>query len=148
MSPSLYWLIAAAILFALEAFGLPGIGFLFAAIGAFMTAGAIELGLIDPLNHVMQFALFFVITCATAIVLWKKLKAWHMNPADKAYSNIVGTQAIVVDTLSGDGGTVRWSGTLMQAKLQSGTVTTLQTGAKVTVTHVHGNVLTVVPKQE
>lgn len=146
MTVSVYWLMAAAVWFALEAFGIPGIGFLFAGIGAFFTAGMVELGLIDPSHYVMQFAVFFVITTAATALMWKKLKSWRLNPNAPHYSNIVGTEAVVVDTVDHDAGTVRWSGTLMQARLQHGTVAVLQTGAKVTITAVHGNVLTVIPK--
>jgi hypothetical protein len=41
---------------------------------------------------------------------------------------------------------VHWSGTLMQARLQVGTVAELPVGARTTITAVDGNILTVAPR--
>ncbi len=147
MSNSLYWLIASAVLFALEAFGIPGIGFLFAGLGAIVTAGLIEAGILAPDDLVSQWALFFVVTTASAIVLWRKMKTWRMNPNAPEYSNMVGTEATVTSAISGTGeGQVRWSGTLMRAKLADHSAASLAEGAAVTVTRVEGNTLFVTLK--
>jgi len=147
MSNSLYWLIASAVFFALEAFGIPGLGFLFAGIGAIATAGLIEAGVIAPADLVSQWALFFVITVASAIVLWRKIKAWRMNPNAPEYSNIIGTEAVVTSAISGTGeGQARWSGTLMRARLADHTAPSLAEGTVVTITRVEGNTLFVTAK--
>lgn len=147
MSNSLYWLIASAILFALEAFGAPGVGFLFAAVAAILTAAIIELGLIDPSNDVMQFAIFFVLTAATAALLWKKLKKWRLNPNAPNYSNIVGTEGIVSSGgITGHAeGVVLWSGTRMRARLND-PAQSIAEGQAVTIVRVDGNILYITAK--
>lgn len=147
VSNSVLWLLAGAVLFAVEAFGLPGIGFLFAAIGAVIAGIAIELGLIGMDDIIAQWAVFFIATTFFAVLLWKKIKAWRLDPNAPHYSNILGTEATVIGTLTEGGGSVKWSGTTMRAKLASGSGTAnLGDGAAVVVTAVDGNVLTVVPK--
>lgn len=147
MTISVYWLITAAVFLALEAFGIPGIGFLFAGIAAFIVGLAVELRLIDALNYTAQGAVFFVLTCAFAVALWKKLKHWRLNPNAPVYSNILGTEATVTRPLiGGEEGEVRWSGTLMRARLQPGSAAEALVGATVIVTAIEGTLLTVTPK--
>jgi membrane protein implicated in regulation of membrane protease activity len=148
MSNATYWLIASAILLGLEAFGIPGIGFLFAGIAAFTTALLIELGLLSADALVLQWALFFIVTGLSAALLWRKLKSWRMNPNTPEYSNIVGTEATVAALgLSGKNeGHVNWSGTQMRARLADETAPALTAGATVTITRVEGNVLFVTAK--
>ena len=147
MSNSLYWLIASAVFFALEAFGIPGIGFLFAGVGAVVAAALIELGVLAADAIVAQWAIFFVVTAASAAMFWRKLKQWRMDPNAPEYSNIVGTEATVTAAISGNGeGQVRWSGTLMRARLADHTAAPLESGAHVTVTRVEGNILYVTAK--
>lgn len=147
MTISVYWLIAAAILLALEAFGIPGIGFLFAGLAAFVVGLAVELRVIPALNYAAQGAVFFAVTCLFAALLWKKLKHWRLNPNGPVYSNIIGTEATVTQPLIGDGvGEVRWSGTLMRARLQPGSAPEMLVGATVIVRAAEGNLLTVTPK--
>ncbi len=147
MTSSVYWLLAASVFLALEAFGIPGIGFLFAGIAAFLVGIVVEIGLIAPLDYTTQLAVFLVTTSLMAVLLWKKLKSWRMNPNAPIYHNIVGTDAIVTEPLVvGQVGTVRWSGTLMRARLQHGTVSELHIGATVVIVAADGNVLTVAPK--
>jgi membrane protein implicated in regulation of membrane protease activity len=144
---SVQWLIAGAVLLALEAFGIPGIGFLFAGIAAVIVGGFVELGVIDPLAATTQWGVFFLTTTLLAVLLWKKLKTWRMNPNAPHYSNIVGTEAIVTQPLVGDAvGEVRWSGTLMRARLAAQTVAELPVGATVIIREADGNILLVAPK--
>lgn len=143
---SVYWLLAGAVLLALEAFGIPGIGFLFAGIAAILVGGLVELGLIDPLATVTQFGVFGLATVLFAILLWNKMKNWRMNPSAPHYHNMVGTEAVVTQELINDAtGEVRWSGALMRARLadKSGSITV---GTTVIVREVDGNILLVAPK--
>lgn len=147
MEISIYWLIAAALLFALEAFGIPGIGFLFAGIGALAVGGSISLGLLAPEQLVLQFALFFFLTALVAVLLWRKLKTWRMNPAAGEYSNMIGTEATVASGgLEGNKtGEVHWSGTIMRARLADPALG-LAEGTCVSITGVEGNILIVTPR--
>lgn len=147
MALSAIWLLTGAALLALEAFGFPGVGFLFAGLGAILVGLLVELGLIATEALVAQWAVFFLATALSAILLWQKLKRWRLNPESPQYSNIVGTEAMVTQTLIADlEGQVKWSGTLMRARLAPGTVAELLAGAPVIVRQVDGNVLIVAPK--
>jgi membrane protein implicated in regulation of membrane protease activity len=147
MSVSIVWLCVGAALLALEAFAVPGVGLLFAGLGAIITAVAVESAFISDLDHIMQGAVFLITTSIFSALLWKKLKAWRLNPNAPQYSNIVGTEAAVVGTLRpGKKGEVKWSGAVMHARLAEGAVAELAEGAIVTVVAVEGNVLSVVSK--
>lgn len=143
---SVYWLIAGAVLLAFEAFGIPGIGSLFAGIAAIFVGALVELGLIDPLSHITQLGVFGLATVVLAALLWNKLKSWRVNPNAPQYSNMVGTEATVTRELINDAiGEVRWSGTLMRARLADKSGSAL-VGATVVVRDTDGNVLIVAPK--
>ena len=143
---SIYWLLAGAVLLALEAFGIPGIGFLFAGIAGIAVGALVELGLIDPLAIVTQFAVFFLVTALFAALLWNKMKNWRMNPNAPHYNNMVGTEAVVTQELINDAvGEVRWSGALMRARLADKTGSVL-VGTTVVIREMDGNILLVAPK--
>lgn len=146
MAYSSYWLVATGVFLLLEAFGLPGIGFLFAGLAALVTAAAIELGFIGSEALILQLALFSIVTAISAMLLWRKLKSWRMNPNAPHYSNIVGTEAVTVEGLSGSKlGTVRWSGTLMSARLADPHHAPISPGTTVRITTLDGSVLVVIP---
>lgn len=148
MSASILWLIGGAVLMALEAFGVPGVGFLFAGLAALLTGVLVEIGILGAGQFMAQWAVFLLTTVLLAAMLWKKLKHWRFPSSGPRYQNMLGDEAIVVGGLSGDfSGTVRWSGTIMQAKIQHGTVAELPVGARVTITAVDGNTLIVAPKK-
>ena len=145
MSVTALWLLAGSVFIGIEIFGVPGIGFLFAGIAALVVGGVVELGVVGPENTILQFALFFLITTVSAILLWKKLKAIR----GPAYSNMVGTTAEVMGGgLAGvREGQVKWSGTLMRARLADEVVIdVLPAGTFVVITKVEGTLLHVAPK--
>lgn len=142
MMTTLLWLLAGAVFLALEAFGVPGMGLLFVGLGALLTGLMIELGILASADIVWQLASLFVNSSLLAVLLWKPLKRWRMARCDLPYTNMIGDAATVIGTLSAEGtGEVRWSGTTMIARLESGGP--LGDGAPVTITAVSGNVLTV-----
>lgn len=144
IAPSLIWLIVGAMFLALEAFGLPGLGLVFAGIGAIVTGIVIESGGVEASDIVLQGAVFCAGTIISSLLLWKKLKQWRLNPKQPEYSNIVGDIAVVAgESLKrGERGQVRWSGTLMQAEID-GDADAIEAGAQVKITALHGNVLKV-----
>ena len=145
MSPTILWLAAGALFIAVEIFGIPGIGFLFAGIAALLVGGAVETGVIATDATVAQFILFFAITCVSAALLWKKL---NRTPKPD-YHNIVGTEArVAAPGLRGQQeGQVKWSGTLMRAQIdpKSG-IDVMAEGTSVIIRHVEGNLVFVAPK--
>lgn len=143
---SVYWLLAGAVLLALEAFGLPGIGFLFAGIAAIVVGALVEFGLINDLAYITQTGVFFILTTLLGALLWNKLKSWRVNPSAPHYHNMIGTEAVVTRELFNDAlGEVRWSGALMRARLAEKTGSAI-VGVTVIVREMDGNVLLVSPK--
>lgn len=143
---SVYWLIAGAVLLAFEAFGIPGIGSLFAGIAAILVGALVEIGAIDPLAYITQFGVFGLATAVLAALLWGKLKSWRVNPDAPHYHNMIGTEAVVTRELINDAtGEVRWSGALMHARLadKSGSA---MVGTTVVIRAMDGNMLLVAPK--
>lgn len=144
------WLIAGAVLLALEAFGVPGIGFLFAGLAAILVGLLIHLDVIGADDLLLQGAAFFGFTTALAALLWRKLKAWRTNPnASDSFHNIVGDYATIGrgGLRKGETGQAAWSGTTMMARLDSAaSCDELPEGATVTITAVKGNHLIVAPE--
>jgi membrane protein implicated in regulation of membrane protease activity len=143
---SILWLIAGAALLTLEAFG-PGLGFLFVALGALATGVAIETGAIGSADYISQFAVFFISSGLFAMLLWRKLKAWHTSPKTaERYSNMVGDKAVVGKggLVPDKEGQVGWSGTTMRAVLAADSPP-VAAGADVIITAVKGNIVTVKP---
>lgn len=144
MALSIFWLVAGAIFIAIEIFGVPGIGFLFAGIGALAVGGLTDAGLIPPDNVQLQFVFFFVISCASAALLWKRLKRQKRTP----YSNMVGSEAIVAKPglVGSKEGQVKWSGTLMRARLiENDGLLAVADESTVVIKAVEGNLLIVAP---
>lgn len=150
IEPAQIWLIVGAVMLAIEALGVPGIGFLFAGLAAVFTGLLVHLGVLDAANSGVQIAVFFSATTLLAVLMWKKLKSWRTSPATAGdYRNMIGDVAIVgQDGLSkGKTGQVAWSGTTMMAELsaQSSAQSCAQ-GDVVEIVEVKGNKLIVAPK--
>ena len=146
MTPSIFWLLAGAIMLALEAFGAPGIGLLFAGLAAIIVGVATHNGIVGETAYIAQGALFFTFTAIFAALLWKKLKAWRLNPSSNEYQNMIGDSAVIAlsGLQKGAVGQVRWSGTLMSAELDATeSAHGLAEGTRVVITAVRGNVLVV-----
>jgi membrane protein implicated in regulation of membrane protease activity len=146
MSPTILWLIAGAVFIALEIVGIPGIGFLFAGIAALIVGGLVEFGVLAADETLLQFVLFFLMSITSAIVLWSKLKSTR----PPAYSNMVGTEAIVAagGLVSNKEGQVQWSGTLMRAQLVANDgLAAVAEGTPVTIQRVEGNLVFVSPNK-
>lgn len=144
------WLVVGVIFIAAEALGMPGIGFMFAGLGALVVGAAVQSGAIGTDAHVSQFILFFLATSLWVALLWKPLKRLHLARRSNGYSNIVGETAYVGSNgLSKDGGgEVTWSGTIMKARLAARThVDKVDAGAQVTIVEVSGSTLIVKPKE-
>lgn len=146
MTPSVIWLLTGALFLALEAFGIPGVGFLFVGLGAILTGLLIELAIIAPEAYVLQLAALFINSSVLAMLLWKKVQQLRSGKSGTPYQNMVGDEATTVGALTaGHKGEVRWSGTLMRAELEAGSPDAAD-GDTVIITAVHGNVLTVKTK--
>lgn len=131
---------------AIEAFAIPGIGFFFGGLAAVVVGGLLIGGVLSPEEIVWQFTVWFAVTGVMAVALWKPLQKIRVNKnADSSFNNIVGTHAKVAEAplKAGFPGKVTWSGTLMNARLESGGASEVPVGAEVLITKVDGNTVTV-----
>lgn len=136
------WLIAGGIMIVLEFMVLPGVGFLFAGLGAITVGALLQAGLIK--EDIWQWVIFLASTLLWLLILWKPLKNFKTSRHEQPFSDMVGRKAVLMTNLEpGQTGRARWSGTIMNAKLDESQQTGLIEGAEVVVTEVKGNVLIV-----
>ena len=136
------WLIAGAVLVIFEFMLFSGIGFLFAGLAALTVGALAEMHVLNDLT--MQWVVFFIATLVWTLVLWKPLKNYKLNQHHQPFSDVVGQKAILITPLApGQQGRARWSGTIMNAKLDANNEGILAEGAEVHITRVEGNVLIV-----
>lgn len=107
---------AGVLLIIFELVLIPGIGFLFAGLGAISVAVGLIAGGIDSLSA--QFILFFVATALWTAILWKPLKKF-IGGKGSGYDDMVGSTAVVFGQSieKGKMGEVKWSGTIMKCQL-------------------------------
>lgn len=143
------WLCAAVVLMLVEAFGLPGVGLVFAGLGALVVGFGVFSGVIAPDNPAAQWTLFFIASLIWALTLWKPMQRFRVGKRHGEYSNIIGGTAYVgAGGISRKhGGEVTWSGTIMRAELaRNAGVEHIEAGTPVVITEVHGATLVVQPK--
>ena len=144
MEPSTYWLIIGAVMIALEAFAVPGIGLLFGGLAAIVVGALVLFNIIGVDAIILQVAIWFALTGGVAVALWKPMQRMRVNKnADNSFNNIVGTHAKVIEAplRAGFAGKVSWSGTIMNARLEG--TSEIPVGAEVLITKVEGNTVTV-----
>jgi membrane protein implicated in regulation of membrane protease activity len=148
MSVTYAWLIAGVILLAIEIFGFPGAGLLFAGLGAITTGTVLYLGLLTIDATGYQFILFFVSSAIWAAILWKPLQKIRNGKPGSGYKNMVGDTVYVGSQgVNRDGGEVTWSGTIMKAKLaEHAGVDHLEGGSTAVIVSVVGATLVIKPK--
>lgn len=115
--PEVFWMALGCIFLLLEVTAIPGIGMFFAALAAF-TLGALQLFELVSRESamLMQVAIFFGLTSLWAAILWKPFK--RLKNSGEHYHNMVGTSCTATEMLTkGKRGQVKWSGTVMQAKI-------------------------------
>lgn len=146
LTPMHAWLLAGAAFIAIEAFGVSGIGFFFAGLGALTVGIVIRLGIIDTGALLAQFAWFFALTAAWAALLWKPLRMFHTSRKGQLqpYNNMVGDTAKVGagGLRKGHEGSAHWSGTIMRAEIAPEEMADfLSEGTPALIVRVEGNKL-------
>ena len=151
-APEHGWLIACLVMLAIEAFGVPGIGFLFAGLAAMAVALLVHLEIISRTDWLLQLGAFGALAAMLAALLWRKLIAWRtQRSATGSYNGMIGDMATIgkggLET--GKIGQASWSGTTMNASIDpSCNAETLAEGTLATITAVKGNQLIVAPKDK
>ena len=144
INPSSIWLIIGALLIILEMVLFPGIGFLFAGLGAISVAAGLMAGWIDSLSA--QFIIFFLSTAFWTAILWKPLKKL-MAGKESGFDDMVGSTAVVFDQSieKGKMGKVKWSGAIMKCQFDPGAegLEMIDPEAEVIITGVSKGVLIV-----
>jgi membrane protein implicated in regulation of membrane protease activity len=139
-----YWIIFGVLLILIETFTVPGIGFLFAGLGAFTTSFLISFELISSFDYLIQATSFLASSVLFALVLFKPLTKTYRK--SHGYKNIIGSEAVVYGDklVTGKLGHVRWSGTIMNAMLSNKcTAREIQVGETVRIEALEGNILIV-----
>lgn len=117
MDDIVIWSFIGMVLMALEIFGIPGVGILFAGFAAITVAVLIYR---DPsLNENIgwQLIYFFISTAFWSAVLWIPLNKWidYSNKKDD-YTNMIGSLATTnIEMAKGKKGEIFWSGTTVNA---------------------------------
>lgn len=146
MNPEYYtyiWYVLAVVFTALEFVKAPGVGFIFAGIGALVTGLLRQLGFIE--TEIAQFTCFFAVTVVSGVVLWKPMKKFRSSHA--GYNDVVGATAIAdSDITKLQEGKVKWSGTIMNAKLAPHAKSEVKSGDNIEIVGVEGTTLIVKPK--
>ena len=146
------WLTAGALIVAFEAFTAPGLGLFLGGLGAICTALLIKGGIVGAASTGAQFAWCFGVTVAWTLILWKPLRKFRLHRkrggSTIENNNMIGETAIVGKggLKSGSAGQVLWSGTVMNAELESAHGLELAEGAQVSIRSISGNTLKVAPK--
>ena len=120
ISPSIAWLLIGILLIIVEVIGLPGIGFIFASLGAITLGGLMVSDIVVVEGLLDQVAYFLFFTIVWAVILWKPLKRSLKNPSDDTYQNIVGSygETTYGALKVGKVGYIKWSGTRIRARIR------------------------------
>ncbi|MFI4983926.1 MAG: NfeD family protein [Rickettsiales bacterium] len=137
-----FWFLLGVILIIMEVMLGMTIVLLFAALSAFSVGFLLFIEKIGTMNITSQGALFLTFMLIWAALLWRRLKAFKdlKNPKDE-YTNFVGQTATVIHDLhKGTAGSVKWSGTTMNAQIEPTSKHDLfKKGEEVTVVAVKNN---------
>jgi membrane protein implicated in regulation of membrane protease activity len=148
LSPSAIWLICGAFLIILDVIMINAIWVMFAGLGAVTVGAALAGGWIE--GPVGQFMVFFFATGVWSLLLWKPLKNF-MDGKDTGFNDMVGATAIVYENALeyGKMGQVKWSGTVMNCRLESNVdgMEKIEPGTEVTIAGVSKGVMLVRTKK-
>ncbi len=143
------WLALGVVCVLLEAFSIPGIGFLFLGFASISVGGLILGNVIEATDLGQQILWLGIFTVAWAALLWIPMKRFRMNKQAGSFNNIIGNTASVAQAplVKGREGTIRWSGTIVKAQLaEDAAVDQLEVDASVVITDIQQSIFIVTPK--
>jgi membrane protein implicated in regulation of membrane protease activity len=135
----LYGIASISLLVELTVIGLSG-PLLFFAIACFLTGLLVSFNLISSWE--MEILLVGLFTLMSAIILWKPLKQFQgtTKVVDNS-SDMIGQTVRVSETVTVNGGSIRYSGINWNARLaMHSQVENIETGIVVTITAMDGNI--------
>ncbi len=137
------WLVIGIIFIVIEFSTIPGIGFLFLALGSLTVATLISF---YPKITDYQIAAFGIISFLWFLFLWWPLKKFVYGKnknTSQDYFDLIGNQVVVSSKYIDPGkvGQVSWSGTTMNAKLANSEKEQAKTGEMLYISKVKGNIL-------
>ncbi|MES2214620.1 MAG: NfeD family protein [Pseudomonadota bacterium] len=135
-----WWLIFGFAGILIELLISPGLGGIFLSLGAVTVAAIVSF---IPSMEVYQYLLFCLFSCFWVIALWKPLKYPNIFSTKRSQtSDLVGQEVEVINLPLEAGiiGQVKWSGTIMNAKLAED-FKPAEVGAILKVREVEGNIL-------
>jgi membrane protein implicated in regulation of membrane protease activity len=137
MSIPIFWFLIGTALVLIEVFAIPGLGFLFAGLGAITLGGLVTYGIIAEASLATQIAYFFLFTSIWAAILWVPLRKFSKKSKSKQFENLKGTYGTVESKeglIAGKIGYIKWSGAKMRAAIREGSTTnSIQFGENVWV---------------
>lgn len=145
ISPVEIWLIVGVLFIIIEFSTIPGIGFLFLGLGS-LTSAVLFYFYPDFVNY--QIGIVGIISFLWFAVLWWPLRVFVYGKKGKPtigkdYFNLIGNQVIVISNEIGheQTGQVSWSGTVMNARLDSKELQPAKKDEILYVLKVEGNIL-------
>lgn len=138
------WILLGCICLLIEFTKLPGIGLLFIGLGCFTNAVLIDKYEIYPILREYQYASVGLWSFFWLVILWWPLKRYNYRKnKHPEYFDMIGNEVEVYgDVLSAEEvGKVKWSGTIMNAKLNSDELDEAKVGEKLYIRQIHGNIL-------
>jgi membrane protein implicated in regulation of membrane protease activity len=140
-----FWIILGIIFVLLDFIKFSFIGILFLGFGAFSTA--IAMSFLDIHNYQIQF--FGIISLIWFLVFYKQLKRYISSGSKKSEVNdIIGSIVVVVSEIKPNSmGSVKWSGTIMNASLDNSILKSAEVGTLLKVKDVDGNKLICIFKE-
>lgn len=122
--PEVVWMCIGALFLIIEVTIIPGIGFVFAGLGALTLAGLITFKILPEENTIYkdvyaQLAYMLAFTTVWAALLWMPLKKLQEKRHAVKYQDYIGQTAFVgpVRLMKDRTGTIKWSGANMRARL-------------------------------
>ncbi len=143
LSSSENWILLGFVAILFEMLFLSGFGILFAGFGALTTAAAISL---YPHTISYQFPIFAISSFIWLGMLWKPLKKYlyHKSVNSNVASDLVGQNVEVIQSALHPGGSigyVRWSGTILSARLGSTVLRPQAVGTVLKIKEVVGSLV-------
>ena len=117
-----FWYIFGAILMALEMLFKGTVVLIFAGISAFILAFLINFNLISESKVIHQIAFYFLFFFSFSVLMWRPVMFFIPNIKSRdGYHNAKGDRAKICgkELRKGDLGTVKWSGTICNARILS-----------------------------